>query len=121
LPVVQSCAHSSARSCQARTAAAAASAPASLASVDEIQVFSAASMRAAFPHTADSAYPFAMALPNGYALSAVCGNAALMEAAEKTWISSTLASEAGALAAAAAVLAWHERAELCAQLWTTGR
>src|SRR5205085_8320221 len=58
---------------------------------------------------------------NGYPLSAVCGNAALMQAAEKTWISSTLASEAGALAAAAAVLAWHERAELCAQLWTTGK
>jgi len=64
---------------------------------------------------------FGKAMANGYPLSAVCGHAALMDAAEKTWISSTLASEAGALAAAAAVLAWHERADLCAQLWTTGK
>ena len=64
---------------------------------------------------------FGKAMANGYPLSAVCGHAALMDAAEKTWISSTLASEAGALAAAAAVLAWHDRADLCAQLWTVGK
>src|SRR5213078_3303289 len=49
---------------------------------------------------------FGKAMANGYPLAAVCGHAALMDAADKTWISSTLASETGALAAAAAVLAW---------------
>ena len=64
---------------------------------------------------------FGKAMANGFPLSAVCGNAALMEAAQKTWISSTLASEAAALAAAGAVLAWHERADICASLWSTGK
>lgn len=64
---------------------------------------------------------FGKAMANGFPLAAVCGKAALMEAAEKTWISSTLASEAGALAAAGAVLAWHERADICATLWSTGK
>lgn len=64
---------------------------------------------------------FGKALANGYPLAAVCGRADLMEASERTWISSTLAGEAGALAAAAAVLAWHERADVCASLWSTGR
>lgn len=64
---------------------------------------------------------FGKAMANGYPLAAVCGNAALMDAAEKTWISSTLASETGALAAAAAVLAWHERADICASLWSIGK
>ena len=59
---------------------------------------------------------FGKALANGHPLAAVCGNAALMAAAERTWISSTLASEAGALAAAAAVLQWHDRADICASL-----
>ena len=63
---------------------------------------------------------FGKAMANGYPLAAVCGNAALMEAAERTWISSTLASEGGALAAAAAVLSWHERVEVCPTLWSTG-
>ena len=64
---------------------------------------------------------FGKAMANGFPLSAVCGNAALMDAARKTWISSTLASEAAALAAAGAVLAWHDRADICATLWTTGK
>ena len=63
---------------------------------------------------------FGKAMANGFPVSAVCGNAALMEAAEKTWISSTLASETGALAAVGAVLAWHDRADICATLWSTG-
>jgi glutamate-1-semialdehyde 2,1-aminomutase len=63
---------------------------------------------------------FGKAMANGFPISAVCGNAALMEAASRTWISSTLASETGALAATAAVLAWHDRADICASLWSTG-
>jgi glutamate-1-semialdehyde 2,1-aminomutase len=43
-----------------------------------------------------------------------------MEAAARTWISSTLAGEAGSLAAVGAVLDWHERAEVCDLLWTAG-
>lgn len=64
---------------------------------------------------------FGKAMANGFPLSAVCGSAALMEAASRTWISSTLASETSALAAAAAVLAWHDRADICATLWSTGK
>src|SRR5688500_966997 len=64
---------------------------------------------------------FGKALANGYPLAAVCGTAALMEAAKKTWISSTLASESGALAAAAAVLGWHERVDVCASLADIGK
>ena len=64
---------------------------------------------------------FGKAMANGFPLAAVCGNAALMDAASKTWISSTLASEAAALAAAGAVLAWHDRADICATLWSTGK
>jgi glutamate-1-semialdehyde 2,1-aminomutase len=64
---------------------------------------------------------FGKAMANGYPLAAVCGNAALMAAADKTWISSTLASETGALTAAAAVLGWHERVDVCASLWSNGK
>ena len=63
---------------------------------------------------------FGKALANGYPLAAVVGRAAVMEAATRTWISSTLASEATSLAAAAAVLEWHERAEVCDELWKAG-
>jgi glutamate-1-semialdehyde 2,1-aminomutase len=45
----------------------------------------------------------------------------LMRAARDTWISSTLASEATAIAAASAVLDWHEQADICDALATTGR
>jgi glutamate-1-semialdehyde 2,1-aminomutase len=64
---------------------------------------------------------FGKAMSNGHPLAAVCGNAALMGAAGKTWISSTLASESGSLAAAYAVLQWHDRADICASLADIGR
>lgn len=64
---------------------------------------------------------FGKAMANGYPLAAVCGHASVMDAAAKTWISSTLASEAGSLAAAAAVLEWHNRADVCASLWSIGK
>jgi glutamate-1-semialdehyde 2,1-aminomutase len=64
---------------------------------------------------------FGKAMANGYPLAAVCGHAALMDAADKTWISSTLASETSALAAAAVVLALHDRVDVCASLWSIGK
>jgi glutamate-1-semialdehyde 2,1-aminomutase len=64
---------------------------------------------------------FGKAMANGYPLAAVCGHKDLMEAAERTWISSTLASETGALTAAAVVMAWHQRADICASLWSIGK
>ena len=63
---------------------------------------------------------FGKAMANGFPIAAVCGSAALMDGADKTWISSTLASDASALAAAGAVLAWYEEADICATLWSTG-
>jgi glutamate-1-semialdehyde aminotransferase len=64
---------------------------------------------------------FGKALANGFPLAAVVGHGALMDAARRTWISSTLASESTALAAALAVLDWHEEADICATLADTGR
>jgi len=64
---------------------------------------------------------FGKALANGYPLAAVCGRGELMDALRKTWVSSTLAGEATALAAAAAVLEWHGRAEVCEDLWRIGK
>jgi glutamate-1-semialdehyde aminotransferase len=63
---------------------------------------------------------FGKAMANGFPLSAVVGHRELMDVAKKTWISSTLASEASALAAAAAVLSWHDQADICDSLWTIG-
>jgi glutamate-1-semialdehyde 2,1-aminomutase len=63
---------------------------------------------------------FGKALANGYPLSAVCGSAALMEGARKTWISSTLAGETIALAAARAVLNIHAEEDVCGQLAKIG-
>jgi glutamate-1-semialdehyde aminotransferase len=63
---------------------------------------------------------FGKALANGFPLAAVCGRAPLMDALRKTWISSTLASEAGALAAALAVLDWHDEDDVCAELARIG-
>jgi glutamate-1-semialdehyde 2,1-aminomutase len=63
---------------------------------------------------------FGKAMANGYPLSAVVGKRALMEAARNTWISSTLASESTALAAAGAVLDWHEKADICDSLASIG-
>jgi glutamate-1-semialdehyde 2,1-aminomutase len=60
------------------------------------------------------------ALANGYPLAAVTGRAAVMSAASRTWISSTLATELVAIAAAHAVLDAHEQRDVCAQLAATG-
>ena len=51
---------------------------------------------------------FGKALANGFPLAAVCGRAELMDGLKRTWVSSTLASEGSALAAAMGVLDWHE-------------
>src|SRR5262249_41353841 len=45
---------------------------------------------------------FGKAMANGYPLSAVVGDRDVMDAAKRTWISSTLAGEAASLAAATA-------------------
>jgi glutamate-1-semialdehyde 2,1-aminomutase len=63
---------------------------------------------------------FGKAIANGYPLAAVLGRAPVMEAARRAWISSTLASEATALAAAHAVLDRHAREDVCAGLARTG-
>jgi glutamate-1-semialdehyde aminotransferase len=64
---------------------------------------------------------FGKAMANGFPVSAVVGKQAIMDAARTTWISSTLASESSALAAALAVLDWHDEADICATLAETGR
>lgn len=64
---------------------------------------------------------FGKAMANGYPLAAVVGREPLMAAARDSWISSTLASESTALAAALAVLDWHDKADICATLAETGR
>jgi glutamate-1-semialdehyde 2,1-aminomutase len=64
---------------------------------------------------------FGKAMANGFPIAAVCGNADVMGAAERTWISSTLAAETGSLAAVAAMLGWHEKADICQTLWETGK
>ncbi|MEP6991613.1 MAG: aminotransferase class III-fold pyridoxal phosphate-dependent enzyme, partial [bacterium] len=64
---------------------------------------------------------FGKAMANGFPLAAVAGCEAVMRAARDTWISSTLASESSSLAAALAVLDWHEEADICATLAETGR
>lgn len=63
---------------------------------------------------------FGKAVANGYPLAVVAGKRELMEAARKTWISSTLASESTALAAASAVLDWHEKADIPDSLASIG-
>lgn len=63
---------------------------------------------------------FGKAMANGYPLSVVVGRRDLMDAAKATWISSTLASESTALAAAGAVLDWHENADICESLASIG-
>lgn len=74
----------------------------------------------AYAEVAPDLAAFGKAMANGYPLSAVVGRGEVMDAARKTWISSTLASEGTALAAAWAVLDWHERADICGSLWATG-
>jgi glutamate-1-semialdehyde aminotransferase len=63
---------------------------------------------------------FGKALANGFPLSAVVGRADVMDAARRTWISSTLAGETLGLAAAHAVLDWHEKEDVCGTLATVG-
>jgi glutamate-1-semialdehyde 2,1-aminomutase len=60
------------------------------------------------------------ALANGYPLAAVVGRADAMDAVHRTWISSTAAAEATGLAAARAVLAWHDRLDVCDRMATAG-
>ena len=60
------------------------------------------------------------AMANGYPLSALVGRAAVMEAINKTWISSTAAAESTGLAAANAVLDWHDRVDVCERLSLIG-
>ncbi|MGH7647879.1 MAG: aminotransferase class III-fold pyridoxal phosphate-dependent enzyme [Gemmatimonadaceae bacterium] len=63
---------------------------------------------------------FGKALANGFPLAAVVGRERVMRAARSTWISSTLAGESAALAAARAVLDAHEQTDVCAGLWERG-
>ncbi len=63
---------------------------------------------------------FGKALANGFPLAAVCGRADLMDCLKRTWISSTLASEGTALAAAMGVLDWHEQGDVCEGLARIG-
>ena len=63
---------------------------------------------------------FGKAMANGFPLAAVVGRAAVMESAARTWISSTLASESSALAAALAVLERHDERDVAKELWQTG-
>ena len=60
------------------------------------------------------------ALANGFPLAVVGGRADLMAGAGRTWISSTLATEAVALAAARATLAVFERDSVCDHLHRIG-
>jgi glutamate-1-semialdehyde 2,1-aminomutase len=60
------------------------------------------------------------AIANGYPLSAVVGTADVMAAAERTWISSTLATELTAIAAAHAVLDQHASRDVAGELATAG-
>jgi glutamate-1-semialdehyde 2,1-aminomutase len=60
------------------------------------------------------------ACANGFPLAAVGGRADLMAAVHRTWISSTLATESVALAAALATLEVFEREQVCAHLHQVG-
>jgi glutamate-1-semialdehyde 2,1-aminomutase len=60
------------------------------------------------------------ALANGFPLAVVGGRADLMAGAARTWISSTLATESVALAAAKATLEVFVRDDVCTHLHTVG-
>ncbi|HET7249309.1 MAG TPA: aminotransferase class III-fold pyridoxal phosphate-dependent enzyme [Gemmatimonadales bacterium] len=60
------------------------------------------------------------AFANGFPLAAVGGRAEVMAAVNRTWISSTLATESVALAAALATLAVYESEPVCAHLHRVG-
>ncbi len=61
------------------------------------------------------------ALGNGFPIAAVCGQRALMDAATRTWISSTLATEYVGLAAALAVIEVFERDNVIEHLERVGQ
>ena len=63
---------------------------------------------------------FGKAMANGFPLAALVGRAAVMDAAARTWISSTLAGETLALAAAGAVLDRYAREDVCGRLHQVG-
>jgi glutamate-1-semialdehyde aminotransferase len=63
---------------------------------------------------------FGKALANGFPLSAIVGRAEVMRAAQRAWISSTLAGESVALAAAGAVLNSHAHGGVCEAIWESG-
>lgn len=60
------------------------------------------------------------AIANGYPLAAVVGSSRVMQATQRTWISSTLATELTAIAAAHAVLDQHASHDVCAELASNG-
>jgi glutamate-1-semialdehyde 2,1-aminomutase len=60
------------------------------------------------------------ALGNGFPLAAVGGPAGVMDAATRTWVSSTLATESVSLAAAAAVLETYDRERVIEHLQQVG-
>ncbi|MEP6730859.1 MAG: aminotransferase class III-fold pyridoxal phosphate-dependent enzyme [bacterium] len=64
---------------------------------------------------------YGKAMANGYPLAAVVGRQPIMDCARESWISSTLASETTAIAAALAVLDWHDEADICGTLGETGK
>jgi len=64
---------------------------------------------------------FAKALGNGYPISAIIGRAGVMEAAQDTFISSTVWTERTGPAAAMAMLEKHARDDVPAQLFATGQ
>ncbi len=61
------------------------------------------------------------ALANGFPLAAVTGRSAVMDAANKSWISSTAAAESSGLAAAKAVCEWHDRIDVPDRLSRIGQ
>jgi glutamate-1-semialdehyde 2,1-aminomutase len=63
---------------------------------------------------------FGKAMSNGFPIAAVVGRSAVMEAANETWISSTLAGESIGLAAVSAVLDIYEQDSVCDILWRVG-
>jgi len=63
---------------------------------------------------------FGKAMANGFPLAAVVGHRELMDASRRTWISSTLGGESAGLAAASAVLGWHDAGDVCGSLWSIG-
>lgn len=60
------------------------------------------------------------AMANGFPLAAVCGHRDVLETATRTWISSTLATEAVSLAVGSAVLATYLQERVCDRLEEAG-